>query len=573
MTSHDLVIRGGTVVDGTGLLRRRADVAIDGDRITSVGQHVGSGSIEIDATGLVVAPGLIDVHTHYDPQLTFEPMATSSCYHGVTTVVCGNCGFSVAPLQREDGDWLVQMFARVEGMDPAALHGIPFERYESFADYLALLDNNLGVNAAFYVGHSTARRYVMGDDAQERPATESEIEAMATIVGDAVRAGAIGLSSSHAGTHLDLAGRPVPSRLASESELLALVRRAAAEGATSTGYLPRSVVSGGLDAADERLILEMASTGVPVIIQGLGARSKVDAPTEGWAEAQRFVTEADQRAAPVYSMSMAKPYNRTFDLAAGTTLYEGVPAFHAMFAVPLADRMEMLRNPEFRAAARAGIAAPNQDAAAGPVLLPPGWDRLFVERSEASPATIGRSLLDLGEGAGSDPLDVMFDTALADDLTTTFVWRTESPEWIEGMRVALRDPHMLIGTSDGGAHLDRDDGAEASSYFLAKWVREWGAFTLEEGIRRLTSVPAALCGFRDRGALLHGFAADVVIFDPDRIAPAEKQFTRDFPGGAGRWTSRPVGVAWTIVNGVPVVHDGQICDAGRRPGRVLRAYR
>lgn len=569
---HQLVVRGGTVVDGSGLLRRRADIAVDAGRISRIGGAVGAGECEIDATGLVVAPGIVDVHTHYDPQLTFEPLASSSCFHGVTTVVTGNCGFSVAPLRPGDSEWLIQMFARVEGMDPAALGGIPFAAFESFPEFLGLLDGNVGINAACYVGHSAVRRYVLGDDAQERPATRHEVAAMAEIVGAAVAAGAIGLSSSHAATHLDLAGRPVPSRLATVDELLALVGAAAANGATSVGYLPGSVVTGGLDTQDEDLILQMAAFGPPVIIQGLGARSKVDAPTEGWEAAMAFTARADALGVAVYSMTMSKPYNRSFSLGTGTTLYEGVPAFHRLFQeIGVDDRTAVAGDEAFRAAARAGMAAPNDDPRVGPVLQPPGWDRLFVEQSSSFPEREGRAIVDLASDLGTHPLDVMLDTAIADRLATTFVWRTESPAWIEGMRLAQRDPHMLVGTSDGGAHLDRDDGAEASSYFLAKWVREWGAFSLEEGIRQLTAIPAALCGFRDRGLLLPGFAADMMIFDPAVIGPGTKSFAHDFPGGAGRWTSRPVGVAWTIVNGVPLIHDGVVVDPLARPGVLLRS--
>ena len=203
---HDLVIRGGTVVDGTGLPRRKADVAVDGGKISKIGLVVESGTTEIDATGRIVAPGIVDIHTHYDPQLTFEPFATSSCYHGVTSVLAGNCGFSVAPLQSGDADWLVQMFARVEGMDAQALRGVPFDRFETFPEFLSLIEGNLGVNAGFYLGHSTVRRFVLGDDAQERAASPDEVDTMRAIVRTAMQAGAAGFSSSHAATHLDLAG-------------------------------------------------------------------------------------------------------------------------------------------------------------------------------------------------------------------------------------------------------------------------------------------------------------------------------------------------------------------------------
>src|SRR5262245_8392960 len=238
MPTYDLVVRNGTVVDGTGLPGRRADVGIKDGRIAAVGFVDGDAAREIDATGKVVAPGIVDVHTHYDPQLTFEPYGTSSCFHGVTTVVTGNCGFSVAPLRPGDAPWLIQLFARVEGMDPSALEGIPFDGFETFPEFLDHIEGRIGINAAFYVGHCAVRRYVMGDDCQTREATPEEIEQMAAIVAGAMEAGAAGFSSTHSPTHVDTAGRPVPSRLSSPDELKALVAAAGRAGTGSIAYLP-----------------------------------------------------------------------------------------------------------------------------------------------------------------------------------------------------------------------------------------------------------------------------------------------------------------------------------------------
>jgi N-acyl-D-amino-acid deacylase len=257
-------------------------------------------------------------------------------------VLTGNCGFSVAALRSGDAHWLVQMFAWVEGMDPKALSGIPFDRFETFPEFLALVEGQLGVNAGCYLGHSTVRRYVLGEDAQKRGATSAEVETMRAIVRGAMEAGAVGLSSSHAATHLDLAGRPVPSRLSDREELLALVEEAGQSGGASVGYLPASVVNGGFDRTDEDLLLNLyRAGGIPVIIQGLSAKSKVGAPSEGWPEAQAFLNRVGRLGASVFSMTMSKPYNRSFMLADGTTLYEGVPSFHVMFekASTVTDRM------------------------------------------------------------------------------------------------------------------------------------------------------------------------------------------------------------------------------------------
>lgn len=574
MPTYDLVVRNGTVVDGTGLPRRRADVAIKDGRIVEVGFVEGDGAREIDAEGLVVAPGIVDPHTHYDPQLTFEPYGTSSCFHGVTTVVAGNCGFSVAPLKPGDSPWLIQLFARVEGMDPTALEGIPFDGFETFPEYLAHMDGKLGINAAFYVGHCAVRRYVMGDDCQTREATPDEIEQMRRIVGDAVAAGAAGFSSTHSPTHFDSADRPVPSRLSSTEELRALVAEAGKGNGGSIAYLPASAV-GGITPDDEALLTELSlAARLPVIIQGLGARSKVDAPTAGWDNAKRFVDEATAKGAAVYSMAMSKPFNRTFDLAAGTKLYEGCLEFNRMFteASNAEERLALLRDPSFRDAIRHSVENPNRDPAKGPTLPPPHWDVLHVNRvsKPENEKWVGRSIVDIAAELGAHPTDAMLDLAVGEGLATEFVWKTETPEWIEGTKEAQADPHMIVGTSDGGAHLDRDDGAEAHSYFLKHWVREWQGFTLEEGVRQITAIPAALCGLTDRGLVLPGYAADLFVFDPDTIGPAHKEFVHDFPNGAGRWTSKPDGVKATIVNGVPIVVDGELQPDAGLPGQVLK---
>ncbi len=574
MSTYDLAVVGGTLVDGSGLPRRRADVMVKDGRIATIGfAEDGAAERTVDATGLVVAPGIVDPHTHYDPQLTFEPYATSSCFHGVTTVLAGNCGFSVAPTKAADRPYITQMFARVEGMSAAALDGLPWD-FETFPEFLAARQGRLGVNMACYIGHSAVRRWVMGDAAFEREATDDEIGQMAGIVSEAMAAGAAGFSSSHAPTHWDSANRPVPSRLSSLKELKALVAAAGRANAGTIAYLPEGAI-GGLQPEDEQLLIELSlAARMPVIIQGLGARSKVDAPTAGWDNAKRFVDEATEAGAAVYSMMMARPFNRTFTLAEGTTLYEGVLELNRLFteAKTVPERLAMASDPAFRDAVRGAVRQPNKDAAKGPTLPPPNWDVLHVN-AVARPEherLVGRALADLAAEAGRAEEDVMLDLAVAEDLRTEFVWRTETPEWREGTRVAQLDPHMVIGTSDGGAHLDRDDGAESSSYFLRYWVREWGAWTLEEGVRQLTQWPAALCGFSDRGMARPGFAADLMVFDPDTIGPAEKEVVADFPNGEARYVSKPEGMKATIVNGVPIVIDGDLVADGALPGQVLR---
>jgi N-acyl-D-aspartate/D-glutamate deacylase len=415
----------------------------------------------------------------------------------------------------------------------------------------------------------------MGDACQEREASDDEVAQMADVVADAMRAGAAGFSSSHSPTHFDSADRPIPSRYSSVGELERLVEAAgqAAHGG-SIAYLPLSAV-GGITPDDEALLTRLSlSARLPVIIQGLGARSKIDAPTASWDNAKRFVDEASAQGAAVYSMAMSKPFNRTFDLSAGTKMYEGALEFHRIFtdAATVPERIALLNDASFRDSIRDSVEHPNRDPAKGPTLPPPHWSVVHVNKvtRPENEKFVGRSLVDVATELGVHPTDAMIDIALSEDLTTEFVWKTETPEWIDGTREAQADPHMIVGTSDGGAHLDRDDGAEAHSYFLEHWVREWKGFTLEEGVRQITAIPAALCGFVDRGLLLPGYAADVFVFDPDTIRPGHKAFVHDFPNNAGRWASKPEGAYATIVNGTPIVLDGELqADAGL-PGHVLR---
>ena len=570
----DLLVTNGLVIDGTGLPRRRADVAIRDGRIVGIGRFAPERAKEVlDAKGRIVAPGIVDPHTHYDPQLTFEPYGTSSCFHGVTTVLTGNCGFSIAPAKRSDRDFITQIFARVEDMAPGSLAAIPWS-FESFPEFMASREGQLGINAAFYVGHCNLRRWVMGDDCTEREATNAEIEAMRALLREAMDAGAAGLSSTHAPTHLDAADRPVPSRLASKAELDALVTEVGRANRGSISYLPYSSI-GGLDEEDGDFLIELAlHSRLPVIIQGLGARSKVDAPTATWENTRAYLDKARAEGAGVYSMLMSRPFNRRFSLAEGTSLFDGVPAFARLFteAATIDERSAMLRDDAYRDAIRHAVENPNRDPEKGSTLPPPHLDKVFIYQAETpeNRKRMGRSMAELAAERGVAPMDMLVEIALEESLAVEFIWRTESDEWREGTLTASQHAHMIIGTSDGGAHLGRDDGSEWSSYFFRYWVREWGAWELEEAVRQMTQQPAALLGLTDRGMLIPGFAADIMIFDPDEIGPGSKEFIHDFPNGEGRWCSKPEGVYATIVNGVPIVLDGDLVPDCGLPGQVVR---
>jgi N-acyl-D-aspartate/D-glutamate deacylase len=569
--TYDLVIRGGYVVDGTGLPRRRVDVGIRDGRVANMA-HLDDATAdeEIDADGLIVAPGIVDAHTHYDPQITFDPYATVSCFHGVTTVVAGNCGFSVAPCKPEDREFLSGIFAQVENMDPIALSAITWDEFVTFPEFMKSREGKLGINFACYIGHSNLRRWVMGPDASERTATADEIEQMRAMVAEAMAAGAAGVSSSNAPTHLDIDNRPVPSRLAGPEEMLALAEEAGYYGAGSIAYLPFGAI-GGLTPDDEDYLIELSkASGYPVVIQGLGGRNKTDAPTATWDAAQRFLDRATDAGAPVFSMLISRPFDRPIVFDETNFHYMSVFTWDSMLKLPHEERVARLRDPAARAEMREAVDHYNRDPAKGTTNPPPLWTAVYVDEvvKPENQKFQSRSIAEIADELGKAPADTMLDLALDEDLKTRFRWRTESPEWTEAVDEAQRDPRMIIGVSDGGAHLARDDGADWSSYFLRRWVMDRHVWSLEEGIRQITQMPAALVGLTDRGVLKPGAPADVMIFDPDTIGPWKKEFVHDLPGNVGRFKAWGKGVQATLVNGQPIVLHGEL--TGRLPGQVVR---
>lgn len=573
MSTYDLAIMGGIVVDGSGLARRRGDIGVKDGKVATIG-FVDPDDAEqvIDADGLHVAPGIIDAHTHYDPQLTFEPHATSSCYHGVTTVLAGNCGFSVAPNRPEERDFLARMFAKVEGMSPVALSAVNWD-FESFPEFLESRRGRLGVNMACYVGHSAVRRTVMGEAGSERHATDNEVEAMRRLVAEAMEAGAAGFSSSHGPTQLDGDDRPVPSRFATLAELEALCAEAGRHSGGSITYLHRSAI-GGLDQDDKELLVRLGTVSrLPIILQGLGGRSKVDVPGAGWEDVAAWIEEAGRAGVGIYSLLRNHPFDRDFRIDAGTNLYEGVPAWHRVLGpgATVEEKLVLLRDPAQRSEMRHAVEHPNKDASKGSTLPPPRFSVVEVDEvtKPEHEKLLHRTVAEIAAELGVEPADAMLDLALDEKLATVFRYVNKSRSWETAVAVGQRHPAMIIGVSDGGAHLDRDDGSDWSTAFLAFWVRDRKLWSLEEGIRQMTQVPAALLGFEGRGMLLPGHWADAFVFDPDTVELASKKQVHDFPAGEARYSARPKGIYWTIVNGVPIVRHGEVLT-DRLPGRVVR---
>ena len=562
--AFDTIIKGGRVIDGSGLPVRTADVGIKGGLITDIGRLSGA-KREIDADGLVVMPGIVDAHTHYDPQLSFEPFGTSSCFHGVTSVVAGNCGYSIAPCAKQDHDWLSALFAKVEGMTPSVLReGLPWD-WDSFPSFLDTLDKRLGINLAVYIGHSAIRRYVMAEAASERAATADEIEHMKRLVREAMAAGAAGFSSSNGPTHVDQFKRPVPSRHGSFDEVLALTEAAGEGGAGSIAYLPESAPQ-GVDARDRERLIQLAHrSGLPVVIQGMGYRP---GNRQLWDDQTKFLAEAREKGAAIYSMLRTQPFMRPFNWRRGTSLFEGVFHWRDLADQTPEQRLAALRDPALREKLRWGIDNPNKDPSKGSTLPMPAMTAIFVDRSHSNPKAEGQSLAQLASERGVHPADVMCDLSVADNLETQFLWNSEAPPWIEANAEAQRNMHMVIGTGDGGAHADRDDGAEWSTYFIRTWLLERKQFSLEDGIRRITHIPAMITGLKGRGLLARGYHADIMMFDPARIGLGKKTLVRDMPGGEERWQVACEGVVRVLVNGEVIVENNTL--TGTRAGHILR---
>jgi N-acyl-D-aspartate/D-glutamate deacylase len=455
--SLDLVIRGGTVVDGTGLPGYTADVGVRGGRIVKIGRIAEHGRRELDARGLAVTPGFIDVHTHYDVQLDWDPLATPSSWHGTTTVIAGNCGFTLAPAKPADVDWLAGMLSRVEGMSRKALgEGLKF-RGGSFADYWRRFDGKLGVNVGSYVGHCAVRRFVMGDDASAREATIDEIGEMQELVRQAMRDGALGFSTSQIPIHVGEDGREVPSNHASRDEILALASVLAEFERGAVEIIPRSFAS-GYDDADRQLVLDLYRlSGRPVELNIL-----VPTPDNpmGWDRTLQFVKEAAAqgvRLHPQFTSNLLGLHLKLSD----TFIFDELPTWRAVLTLPEPERSQRLRDRDVRAQLAAEFDSPNGRAAAF------SWHLLEVEavRDEQNRAWVGRTVTELAAERGVSPLDAFLDCALAEDLETQ--WQTGlddiGKQFIAHVvRSGITEPVVMAGSSDGGAHLASFGGGARS---------------------------------------------------------------------------------------------------------------
>jgi N-acyl-D-aspartate/D-glutamate deacylase len=560
----DLLVAGGTLVDGTGASPRRGDVGVRAGRIVALGDVSEAARRTIDASGCAVAPGFVDIHTHYDAQAFWDGTLSPSPFHGVTTVVGGNCGFSIAPLAPGAGDYLMKMLARVEGMPLESLReGVPWD-WRSFGEYLDRLEGRLAVNAGFLVGHSALRRVVMGERAVGHEASDDELARMVELLRRSVGEGGLGFSSSTAATHNDGDGAPVPSRHASRAELVALAGALRDLPGTTLEFIPGTGIWG---EREKSLMADLSlAANRPLNWNVLAPSSLAPQYTEAQLSASDYAAE---RGARVVALSVPMPPTVRINLASGF-LFDAFPGWAELFRLPIPARMERLRDPAYRKQLDEGA----HSEAAGLLRGLARWENMIVDQV-ARPeheGVRGRKIGELAAETGKAPFDAMLDLALADELRTSFMpapignddasWKLRARTW--------RDPRAIVGASDAGAHLDMIDTFAYSTRLLGE-ARERGLLPLEQAVECLTDAPARLYGIRERARLALGFHADVVVFDPARVASGPVYVRDDLPAGASRLYADAEGIEHVVVNGVPIVRGRE--HTGALPGTILRSGR
>lgn len=560
----DLAITGGVVVDGTGAQPRRADVGISEGKVVEIGELSQSALQTIDATDLVVSPGFIDLHTHYDAQAFWDPTLSPSPMHGVTTVIGGNCGFTIAPLTPQDGEYLMNMLARVEGMPLESLQtGVPWN-WSSTKEYLDSLDGTLMPNAGFLVGHSAIRRVVMHDDANSREATPEEIDRMVLLLREGLQAGGLGFSSTWSPSHNDHTGKPVPSRVGSREELLALCAEVRNHEGTTLEFIP---AVGKFSEDVFELMGDMSAAANRPLNWNL-----LQVYEQNWDLVQHQLAGFDiaaKRGGHVLALTLPDTFRLRLNFKSGFIL-DILPGWDELMALPDETKKTMLKDPVQRKHMN-DLAQTAPDAVRGIanwaayILL-----ETFTDRWKKYE---GRIIGEVARELGVDAWDLLCDIVLDDDLKTVIANQDRGQSentWKKRVEV-WRDHRAVVGASDAGAHLDMIDSYAFSTTMLARAVREHQLMPLEEAVYHLTDRPARLYGLKNRGRIESGYAADITVFDPHTVGPGPAQMRFDLPGGAGRVYGESIGVEHVIINGVPSVRNNVALEA--RPGTLLRSGR
>ena len=564
----DLVIRNGTIVDGSGAPRYQGDVGVRQGRIVEIGRVGSVADRVIDADGLIVAPGFVDGHTHMDAQVAWDPIGSCSCWHGVTTVIMGNCGFALAPCRPEEREWFARCLTAVEDIPTEAmLAGIDWT-WETFPEYLATVERlPKAINYGAYIGHSALRMYVMGKRALHETATDEDLDRMAAAVKEAIRAGAMGFSSSRAHTHVTPDNTPVASRIADWSEIDRLVGAMAELGAGIFQVGPD--ISGGLAQRTflARLKQVALQSGRPVMFGTIASRQGDD--PNPWTYQLEYLDECAAAGARVWGQTTTRSINAIFSLKSYLP-FDVLPAWRELRGLSLAEQKRRLAEPATRSrlVAEEATMKPRDNVLQGGGAATtdprkPDYDNLYAMKDvEWNDPTVAQ----LAVARGQHPVEVMIDLALEND-NQVFVQPlvNEHPDQVLGM---LRHPRTLATFSDSGAHVCQEMGSSLQTHMLSYWVRAKQAFTLEEAVRKLSFDNASAWGITDRGLLREGYRADLVLFDAARVRPAMPTVETDLPGGARRLVQKAHGIAATVVNGEVTLENGR--PTGRLPGSLLR---
>ncbi len=563
----DLIIKGGTVIDGNGTPGVVADVGVRAGRIVSIGTITDEATEVFDAAGLSVIPGIVDPHTHYDAQLLWDPTASPSSNHGVTTVIGGNCGFTLAPLIPGDADYLRKMMAKVEGMPLAALENGTDWSWETFAEYLDRLDGNISVNAGFLVGHCAIRRYVMGGEAVGNAADPAQVAAMRAELSAAITAGALGFSFTNSTSHSDGEGEPVASRWATPDELIALCEETGMhEGTTLEGIVP-GCLDQFTDDEIELLGRMSAAANRPMNWNVLSVDSRVPERVPRQVLASDRAREVGGRVVAL-TMPVQVPMNMSFATFCGLWL---IPGWQQVLGVPIPERVARLNDAD----TRVRLLELSQSPAAGVFRRLADWGDYVIgdTYSDTNANLKGRVVKDVAAERGRSNFGTLLDIVCADECRTV-LWPTPQDDDAESWRMRAElwnDPRAMIGGSDAGAHLDRMCGAPYPTRFLADCIRGRQLVSVERAVQLMTSAPAELFGLRDRGVLRIGALADIFIFDPATVDSDPAALVADLPGNSARLTAGSQGVARVFVNGVAIIENGE--PTGATPGTLLRSGR
>jgi N-acyl-D-aspartate/D-glutamate deacylase len=554
---YDLLVRNGRIIDGSGMPSFRGDVAVIKGKIAEIGRLSGPAGRVIDADGMVIAPGFIDNHCHYDAQVTWDPLCTFSCHHGATSVVIGNCSLTLAPAKPSDREKVLGMLSQVEAIPLDILRAGISWNWETVPQYMDAIARRLGVNVGMLVGHSPLRLYAMGEASQERAATEGELNTMRQVVREALEAGALGLSVTRNMSHFDIEGKRIPAAVAPEEELIAL---AGVLGEVGTG----AIQSGGGAALElkNRLMSRLSeASGRSVVYNQI--QQSAFAP-QRWKDHLAVVEEACKRGVRALPLVSPTVVVQHFTMK-NCQIFRQMPTWLSLIQVSDDEKLRAYGDPETREKLRADLDLPDS-------AFFKRWDLVIIEEPYLAKnrALRGKHIAEIAKAQGRDPFDLFVDLVVEEELNTRFAFGNRNTDR-DAVGQLLSSPYTVVGLSDGGAHVQFHSEVGYSTQLLGYWVREQKIMSLEQAVRRLTFDPATVFGIHDRGLLRPGLAADMVVFDPDTVNPGKEEAVHDLPNNGWRIRLLAEGINYTVVNGEVLMEGGQ--HTGATPGRVLRNAR